>query len=406
MTVSTNSTGSRQTFFILGHIIYFSAIVLLNNSLFFIETQVRFALFGACLLIGSSLILFLGNDQRKTPNVRYIILLALFVVAAFRINVVNSTEFISIFTQYVQIILTIFTILCSYLISKKVDIAVAKNVIMASGVISFLPIFVNRYDIFNYELKDSFMMGVLTYDSYQVVSQIIGIMVICVVSFVFDRKRLDVVTIPFVMLIIAGLYTMTLSPARGEFVALILAVSTYFLTGGRWFLIAIIAIIFINFGGLIADSVVLERLSLLEYGDYGERDYLFVLALNQVFANASVLLFGGGLNYFQYYNLLPFELYPHNFILEGFVSGGFSLFLMLLIVFVIPIATVIFRANEVPHSRFLLCFMIYLVVIYMKSGTINSMWGLAIYTCFFVAAVSKQLGNVPDTGLPSVRAND
>ena len=166
--------------------------------------------------------------------------------------------------------------------------------------------------------------------------------------------------------------------------------SMYFVTGGRWFLIALAAIIVVNFGSMFSDSVLFERFSGVAAGDFGERDYLFSLALSQAFSGGVNFFVGGGLNYFQYYNMLPLELYPHNFILEGLVSGGVLLLLALLVVFILPIPLAMMRSKRLPNGRFLLCFMIYIAVIYLKSGTLNSMWGLGIYTCFFVAAVSRE----------------
>lgn len=381
---------NRRAFFLLGHVLYFSSIVILNNPLFFIETQSRFIVFVSFLSFGAGLIFFLGETQRDTPIVRYVILLTLLVVAGFRINFVNSIENTAVSTQAIQSSLTTFSIFCSVMVARKFDIGFSKLVIMASGVISFIPIFINRNEIFDYDLKDSFTLGVLTYDSYQTISQIIGMMVICVLSFVLEKRRLGLTALPFALLILLGLYTMTLSPARGESVALVLAMSMYFVTGGRWFLIALAAIIVVNFGSMFSDSVLFERFSGVAAGDFGERDYLFSLALSQAFSGGVNFFVGGGLNYFQYYNMLPLELYPHNFILEGLVSGGALLLLALLVVFILPIPLAMMRSKRLPNGRFLLCFMIYIAVIYLKSGTLNSMWGLGIYTCFFVAAVSRE----------------
>lgn len=390
MLISLDSIINRRAIFVLGHLLYFSAIVILNNPLVFIETQTRFILFTGAILLGSGFIFFLGKPIRETPKIRYVFLLVLLVVAGFRINFVNSLENTTTNTQIIQVTLTVFSIFCSYLISSKFDIRLSKLVIMGSGIVSFFPIFFSRNEIFDYELKDTFTLGVLTYDSYQTVSQIIGMMVICVLSFVLDRGRLSLVSVPLSLLIIIGLYTMTLSPARGESVALVLAMSMYFISGGRWFLIALAAILAINFGGMISDSVLLERLSGVATGDFGERDYLFSLALGQAFSGGREFLFGGGLNYFQYYNFLPLEMYPHNFILEGLVSGGVLLLLSLIAVYILPIPVALKRASSLDNGRFLLCFMIYIAVIYSKSGTLNSMWGLGIYTCFFIAAVSRE----------------
>lgn len=374
--------------FLIGHILFFSSLIILNNSLLFIEAEIRFALFSISISLGALLILSFGDKKRYFPIFRYIFLIIIFLFSLIRINSVGSIEGDSTSLQVIQSILVISVLISSIVISSRFDIRISKIVIIISGFVFFIPVFINRNFIFSYELKNNFTLGVLTYDSYQIISQIIGMMIICTLSYEIERRKFDVRALFSSALILAGLFTMTLSPARGESIALVLAMSTYFITGGRWLILIIATIVLINFGGLLSDSVLFERLSGVTEGDFGARDQLFSLAFDQIFSNAYTFLLGGGFNYFQHYNFLPLELYPHNFLLEGFISGGLPLFIVLVVVFILPIPIALRQTSSKPEARFLLCFMIYLVLIYSKSGTLSSMWGLSIYACFFVAAIS------------------
>jgi hypothetical protein len=387
----------EHNFSYIGHFLLFSSIAFVNNTIFYIETQIRFSIFISMIILGSILIYFYGYKKRQSYSFLHITLILLISLAIIRINIISSVINTSPQTQIIQATVTLISLACSLLISNKFNILLTRNIMMVSFTFVFIPIFIYRENLFDYSSKDNFRIGVLNYESYQMISQIIGFMIICTISFFFEQKKMMVKFLPLLVPIFLGFYTISLSPARGESIALILAVCAYFLSSGRSFLILAVMIGLVSFAPqilsapLFADSVLFERLSDVLKGDFSDRDYLFSLALNQIINNLSLLAIGGGLNYYQVYNVLPLELYPHNFLLESIISGGITLFISFIMLFVIPIIKSVKNIKKGPESRFLITSMIFLFVIYMKSGTLNSMWGLCIFACLFVASTAAPI---------------
>ena len=248
----------------------------------------------------------------------------------------------------------------------------------------FVRIFLNTEDLFDFNQRISYSLGVLGYDAYQTVSQMIGIFALSLTAFTISKKRAAPVYLLSFAIVATCLYTITLSPARGEAIALVLALFILVFSASNWS-----ALLLAMIGAFIASSSFLDttlgnRLAEFTTGYYGERDILFSLAWSQFFGSLSTMVIGTGFNGFQSFNMLPAELYPHNFLLEGAISGGIFLFALLMLTYVVPIVRMILKRDRTPEESLSLCLMVFFILIYMKSGTLNSFWGLGAYTALFI----------------------
>lgn len=368
-----------------GHFLFFSALFVLNNPYVFLETEIRFGVFLATLTAGTVLIFVYSNTKREIPNILAAILLVTYGVAAVRMKIVGSASGTASSGDQLQAAVTAYTIFMSWIISSRVDFKRMVSSILAVSAFCFLPIFMNAQDLFDYYQKSSFSLGVLTYDAYQAASQIIGFFAISVISLTLSKKR-SVLTYVFTTIAaIAALYTVTLSPARGEAIALASAAVVLFISRSKFGYLFLFIVAALVTSQSFFDTTLGSRLSGVASGDLGERDYLFNLALSQFFNSFTTLTIGDGFNGFQLFNRLPLELYPHNFILEGMVSGGIILFSILFSVYILPIIRLFLKRSRDPEESLALAIMVFLVLINLKSGTLVSFWGMGAYTAIFLA---------------------
>lgn len=341
-------------------------------------------MFIVLLASGTLFILMFEKPNTEVASRQIWFLVVAFVAAAIRINAVGSISGTSAQTQSIQSALTIISIALSALIASRLNLwKMNLSLLIASG-ICFLPISFDASDLFDYYQKDSFSLGVLNYDSYQSASQIVGFFALSLTAFTISKRRNFFVYALSLTVVGLSFYTITLSPARGEAIALMAAILILFISGSRWNLlvlaIAVLSIATQNF----LDTNLGSRLSEVASGDYGERDYLFSLAIKQFSGNVATFLLGDGLNGYQYHNMLPAELYPHNFLLEGAVSGGLFFVVVLVMTYIQPIVRMFFLSQRTPEQSLALSLMVFLVLIYMKSGTLISLWGLGAYTALFI----------------------
>lgn len=386
--IASFATRADQTRTILsnsGHFLYFISLFILNNPFVFIETEIRFGLFIFALTAGTALIYISEAPKRTIPHIAAVVLLVLYGVAALRINAVGSAGGTGGASEQSQTIVTAYCIASSYFISTRLDFYKMNISILIISSLCFAPILFNANDLFDYYQKDSFSLGVLTYDSYQAASQIVGFFAISMSAFMLrTRRSIPFYAISFVIIALA-LYAVTLSPARGEAIALAASIFILFTSRSKaGYVVIIIFVLFITSQNFV-ETTLGSRLSTITSGDLGERDILFNMGLKQFTNDLYTLVLGLGFNGFQIYNNLPLELYPHNFLLEGAISGGMPFLAILIYIYIVPIIKILLTTNRSPEQSLSLSIMLFLVMINLKSGTLVSFWGLGAYTAVFLA---------------------
>lgn len=132
------------------------------------------------------------------------------------------------------------------------------------------------------------------------------------------------------------------------------------------------------------DIVIVSRFyELIIGGNLGLRDVLFSQSIDLIKNQLNCMLIGCGALYFQFYYNHPYELYPHNLLIEYAISAG--LIITLLISFLSLYGTLNIKNK---NSVFYIC--IYCIFISMKSGDIYNAW-IANAFLFYTAAYGSFL---------------
>lgn len=375
----------RKTCSYLGHILFFGGFFLISNPFIFIESALRFFVFALMLSLGVVLININEEKKRRVSFFPAYCTILFLAVSAARLNYVRSATHASVEYQIFLPVMTVFSIICSLLITNKFSIRLASFSIFASGLLCFVPIMLNYRDLFDRDMAETYTLGMLSFNSYQTVAQIIGMLILNAI-FIFWNMKLKIhAWIIFVPIIFAALFVTMQGYARGEAAALVLS-AVIFVFGSRSFIVfGILALSLSNIVAYFIDSPLAVRILSLINGDFAERDYLLQLSINTIYQNPSLILIGGGMNYFQIDNSLPFELYPHNIFIEGLISGGIFLLVPMSIIYLLPIIKAFIRNVGESDQRYLLSMTSFFAIIYMKSGTLLSFWGLGVLTCMFLA---------------------
>ncbi len=119
-----------------------------------------------------------------------------------------------------------------------------------------------------------------------------------------------------------------LGGARGELLAGVLALVAYFFRRPSLKIILIMAglgvIVFyyIYANGLWEKILVIQRFMVVLEGNFGQRDRLIDQGFRLLGERPDCLLTGCGFNYFQIYWGYPYGLYPHNVVVETFITVG------------------------------------------------------------------------------------
>ena len=137
----------------------------------------------------------------------------------------------------------------------------------------------------------------------------------------------------------------------------------------------------------VADSLFVQRMESVVGGEhFGNRDVLLKQSISILFDKPQCALTGCGFNFFQLYYNYEFGMYPHNFIMEMFVTYG--LFFGLLILALAFCGLVTSLTNK--HSDKLLYFVcVFLLGVGAKSGTLISISEIPVLVYFAYLGVQN-----------------
>ena len=383
-TISPSNLNQRRKFTAAGHFLFFGSIFFLFNPFFAIGTIPRFAGFGLFIAVGTFLSILANPVFDKRVFIWIFLFSVVYVIATLRINYIglnsNADEDVSV----LESILTVILISCSMIMTNSLNVKVLKNCLLIIGIPVSFWITVHYKELFDYTLSDSFQLGVIDYNSYQIVSQMLAITIISCLSSINMNNKYTIKNITMAIMSFVFLFGMSQGLARGEYVALVFSISIL-IFGPKLSILAI--------GGIYAslplifsaiDLPIVERLMEVEQGDYGTRDYLFQSGFEAIVSDPTIFLIGGGLNYFQNLMNFPLESFPHNIFLESWISGGVFFFIVMISIYITPVfkAALLTRLNS--DQKFLLALCVFCTLIGMKSGTIVSPWLIGLFSCCYL----------------------
>ncbi len=371
----------------LASVFYFGSLAIIYNPFFRLQPQIKFSIFAAMQAIGMLLFIRAGAMREMRIQLWAVVFVQLFLLSAVRVKEIEV-----IGTGYVQLrfvylaLLTIFTFVTSYVISSQVSIVAIRR----SVLIFFIPIsfqMVSRFGAMtDWELREVIRFGDFSFDSYQQLSLVLALTALGLIGeFRWSRGHLlrngivAALACYFSYYIFQGL-------ARGEAIAFVVAVGLIFAPRvtivGLPFYAAILSVIVAR-----VESGLTERLSGLLEGDYGMRDILLLDSLTMLAEKPWLLLIGGGVNAFQEHYGLSSGLYPHNILVEAWITGGVFMFFAMTWIYVRPILLELLRAwagRSTFEDRYALASVVFLMIVMLKSGSLVDMWTLTIFTCLFM----------------------
>lgn len=353
--------------------------VILYNPFFLLVSSQKFPLVtmiwgGLCGILG---LLLLKRRPQIHLGQKYWILLILFVIMLLRMNDINDFFGSVLSTMQIQMTLMIILSFCAYLLYMVYGYEQYITSISIPIILSALYIGLNPGVILG-----DVVLGQFTADSYQSISLVLGLGIIFGFFRIFSTPN---ILIKLIILVVCAwfFYLVLQNRARGEFFALIIAISSaYFpklsiLAGTVMVLnLTILKSIIISL-----DIPVINRImASLEVGNFGTRDELYQNSIDLIFSDTSVFFVGGGANYFQAFYGYYASNYPHNVFLEGWVSGGLLFFIALLYFLGRPIVagySKVLRSRPISKESLAIC--IFIVIIFLKSGTLVSAWPIGFF---------------------------
>lgn len=231
-------------------------------------------------------------------------------------------------------------------------------------------------------------LGDFTPDSYQQVGIVFGLLLLIALDWMTGRRAPLWQKALMAAAVLIFLYVLINNRARGEMLGVMVAImAAYFpRLSLPLFVLVITDVSIIKPVLSLFEAAGVQRLLLaLELSDFGTRDMLFADALRLLWHDPWLAIFGGGGNYFQLAMGYDESNYPHNMFLEGWLSGGIVMLGVMVWIFVWPVVRGYIRAltgQPVNRLNFGLC--IFFVLIFSKSGTINTSWVLALLLPFFI----------------------
>lgn len=363
-----------------------SILVLLYNPFVAIDGQIKFA-----ILIGIVCGAVVWADAVPAfSTMRSRLLLPLFftlyAVAALRMNHLDHDPAFNYQKAAIQPIVCLFLFWAALHIARRVGIRFYLNAVaIVLGAVCLALLANYRFLI---DPPAYSPVGDFTFDSYQQVSTVFGIVgIVCFVRGLEWRRGSAIRWAAFYAFLVCALVVL-ITPARGELVAFVAVVAI--VTFPRLFIgiagaaaVSLPAIIgAMSYYGLPS----VERFQIaLDLGWQEPRVVLVLQSLSLLANDGATWLIGGGADHFQKFYQLPEAMHPHNFVLEAWVSGGIVLAAATILIFVVPVVAAYARlllGRRVPVDVFAVA--LFILILAAKSTAFTSNWLLALALPLFV----------------------
>ena len=197
----------------------------------------------------------------------------------------------------------------------------------------------------------------------------------------------------------ACLYFSAMGGARGDFaIGLILYISILLRFRSAYSVLAFILlastiVYFIVHPAFIENFFIIDRfLVVVETESYGDRDILWGQSVDLLGNKFFCLSFGCGFNFFQHYYSYEYGMYPHNIAIEFIITYGIIIFIPATAMAIKGITVI---AKDVRIDSFFIYFIIYILLISLKSGSLIGFMSIPIIIfCAFIPFYYKSV-NAP-----------
>ncbi len=367
--------------------LFFGSLITFNNPFFALGGTVKFALFG--LIQGLAFVVAMGAGKVNISNLRLVhfVFVLLYAAALFRVQPVlvdlatRSTSYF-IFAG----LLCMLTFLNACILAATFDLTMLRRYVVVALFPAALMIALNVQSLTSFRLAESYALGDFSFHGYLTIALTLGIGGLCALGEIRVRSGLTISNAFYGLMFLLCAYGIFNGQARGEAIGFVLAVGLLYFP--RLTLIALpfsysLLQVVVN----LIDTPLTVRMQAILNGNYGLRDILFEYGLTMVLTDVKILLVGGGMNAFQNHFSLSAGLYPHNIFIEAATSGGILLAIAVAGVYLLPVVRLLIAAvmrRLSPNERFSLAFMTFLLIAYLKSGSLLEMWSLCLFTCVFL----------------------
>lgn len=396
----------------LAMLAYFGSLFLIDNPFWQLPQTLKFSLFFGLQVLGCAM-MFRRDDLERLnrPSLTITIFIVFYAISVARFNPVSHAYDRDV--SPILGVLTMLTFSTSIFFSRYLDVrSMAKALLVVLLPISLVVIY-HFNDLTDPSLSTWYTVGDLSYGSYQTVSEILSLTGLSALYLALSARGAGQIALAGVFVLCMAYVFQGLG--RGEAIAFIIA--TALLISPRATIVA--APFFYSLMRILAfaiDTPLTERMRLIFEGNYGERDYLLENAVTMLHDKPGLILFGGGMNYFQRYWNLPAGLYPHNIATESLITGGIMLLISVVALFMWPIvklAILAFRRRLNRNEAFALAIMTFVILLALKSGSLLSMWETMIFAGLFwhvdtrcrpqIGAITKKMSS-DDASIPTIRS--
>lgn len=310
---------------------------------------VGIVLYSSLLVQGMSLALLNGSLAIGSIKLATNIIITICGILMFSANSKNilSEKFAAWFVVYVAAV-TLFTIIIKGL--------------------EFTP-----FPKFNFEYTSSFQKQETAYS--QELSKFFGYGA-AAAAVVYVNQKNKLIKYIFFFIAVIFLFLSFVGGARGDSVAALFVVVSYLVISNPVrFLLWLALIVFAVYFGVqdwawLNNFTIFERLLDLKY-NLGYRDILLAQSFELLFREPSCLVFGCGFGYFQLYFSYPYDLYPHNVLVESVIVFGIPIAL----VYIFSIAGGLWLyLHRCGRLDLLILFFVYSLLVGLKSGALFQDW--------------------------------
>ena len=217
------------------------------------------------------------------------------------------------------------------------------------------------------------------FNNYQGISRISGILFAVSLYFSLNEKKLILILIYIISATVFFVICLS-GGGRGELIAAIVCVTPTLLQKRRSLALLplLFAFVIANFEAFLQMRGILRIIYLLEANSLGVRGTLLLDAFAMLQSDITTLLFGCGINCFQYNLGYEYALYPHNYLLEAVVTFGLIGALPLIYMMVRLTSLWLLAVHREDYLLILIGFFFF--VVSMKSGSTLS----SFLTTFFL----------------------
>ncbi len=390
--LSDKSRTTEQLRFV-AHLLFLGAYFVLNNPFAGMATATKFLVFAVMVSAAAAISLKIGQKHLGSKLIWCFAFCFFYCVAILRLNEIQSERYNESFILgYQQAALSLLAFVTSMAFAKCIDSRMTAIALFVASVPCGVWIVVNFPELTDFALRETFELGNLRYDSYQISSTILAVGALSALGLFDWRKVWSIRNWIYFSIFVAFGYCIFRGLARGEAIAFVLATALFVMP--RVTLIAApFSYAILNLLVISIDSPLIDRFRVVLEGDYGARDVLLQYVFDMLVDEPRLLLVGGGLNYYQKYWSLTSGTYPHNIVLEGLISGGLGLMLSLLACFIYPVAEAYRRAlfgKLAKEDAFMFSLAVLLTIIALKSGSLLTFWGHAIFLCIFLDLLRRK----------------